>query len=100
MCKLEEVKDLLIDFIEEETEDGLECANGQELGMAIDMVKDLSKAMYHFKLIEAMDTTYGIENLEKHVKCLRKMAENATATERQTMIQHLTNAVTTIQQMR
>ena len=29
MCKLEEVKDLLIDFIEEETEDGLECANGQ-----------------------------------------------------------------------
>ena len=31
---------------------------------------------------------------------LRKMAENATATERQTIIQHLTNAVTTIQQMR
>ena len=76
MCKLEEVKDLLIDFIEEETEDGLECTNGQELGMAIDMVKDLSKAMYHFKLIEAMDTTYGIENLERHIKCLRKMAEN------------------------
>ena len=46
------------------------------------------------------DTTYGIENLERHVKCLRKMAENATATERQTIIQHLTNAVTTIQQMR
>lgn len=99
-CKLDKIKDELIEYIDEETSKGLKYTNGTKLEMAVDMVKDIAKANYHFKLIEAMDTEYSEENFNRHIKCLRRMAENATQLERQNMIQHLNNLNSTLQQMR
>lgn len=55
------MKDKLIGCIEKQINDNLEYANAQELGEAVDMVKDLSEAIYYCTITEAMDDKSGLE---------------------------------------
>lgn len=56
MC---EIEDRILKMICAETADGLESVETDELGEAVDMVKDLAKAKYYASVVEAM-------NEEKH----------------------------------
>lgn len=58
MHKLKRMKELLVDAIECEMAEGLEEVDTKELGEAIDMVKDLAKAIYYCTVTEAMEGGY------------------------------------------
>ena len=49
------MKDKLVDAIEKQINGNLEYANTEELGDAVDMVKDLSEAIYYCTITEAME---------------------------------------------
>jgi tyrosyl-tRNA synthetase len=55
MEKLHKIKECLIDCVANQVENHLDCVNTKELGEAIDMIKDISKAMYYFTITEAME---------------------------------------------
>lgn len=55
MYKLKHMKDKLITAIGEQIDGNLEAVNSGELGDAIDMVKDLSEAIYYCTVTEAME---------------------------------------------
>lgn len=61
MEKLKHMKNKLLEAIEKEINGNLEYANTQELGEAVDMVKDLSEAIYYCTITEAMEdkSSYG-----------------------------------------
>lgn len=54
MERLKMIKDNLISLISSEAMD-LHSANCEELGAAIDMVKDISEAIYYCSIVKAMD---------------------------------------------
>ena len=56
--KMKHIQEEILHCVEKQTQD-LRNADTQELGQAIDMIKDLSKAIYHTTITEAM------ENAEK-----------------------------------
>ena len=57
MC---EIEDRILKMICAETSDGLENVETEELGEAVDMVKDLAKAKYYASVVEAMNAEkYG-----------------------------------------
>lgn len=60
------MKDKLISCIESQIEGNLEYANTQELGEAVDMVKDLSEAIYYCTITEAMDEKGGYRDGGHH----------------------------------
>jgi hypothetical protein len=65
MEKLKYMKAKLVDCIEKEINGNLEYTNAQELGEAVDMVKDLSEAIYYCTITEAMEDKgngYGYGN--------------------------------------
>ena len=55
MEKLKHMKMKLMEAIEKEINGNLEYANTEELGDAVDMVKDLSEAIYYCTITEAME---------------------------------------------
>ena len=55
MYQLKQMKDKLITAIEAQINGNLEYANTEELGEAVDMVKDLSEAIYYCTITEAME---------------------------------------------
>lgn len=55
MEHLKYMKDKLISCIEKQISGNLEYANAQELGEAVDMVKDLSEAIYYCTITDAME---------------------------------------------
>ena len=55
MYKLKHMKDKLVTAIGEQIDGNLEAVNSGELGDAIDMVKDLSEAIYYCTVTEAME---------------------------------------------
>lgn len=55
MDRLKYMKSKLVDCIEKEIDGNLEYTNAQELGEAVDMVKDLSEAIYYCTITEAME---------------------------------------------
>ena len=55
MYKLKYMKDKLIDAIETQIEGNLEAVNATELGEVVDMVKDISEAIYYCTVTEAME---------------------------------------------
>ena len=55
MDKLKHMKENLFNRIDAEIARGLENIDTKELGEAIDMVKDLSEAMYYCSIVEAME---------------------------------------------
>jgi hypothetical protein len=57
MC---EIEDRILKALCEETENGLGCVDAEELGEAVDMVKDIAKAKYYASVVEAMNAEkYG-----------------------------------------
>jgi hypothetical protein len=53
MHRLKEIKDCLISCVQTEMHD-LEEVDTHELGEVIDMIKDISEAMYYCSVVEAM----------------------------------------------
>lgn len=67
MEHLKRMKEKLVNCVETEINGNLECTNTQELGEAVDMIKDLSEAIYYVTITEAMEGKgkYGHET-SKH----------------------------------
>lgn len=60
MEELKKIKDKLVTTICSQLDNGIENVDTQEMGMVIDMVKDLADAIYHCTLVKAMEeSTYG-----------------------------------------
>lgn len=55
MYKLKHMKEKLVGIIGEQIDGNLEAVNSTELGEAVDMVKDLSEAIYYCTITEAME---------------------------------------------
>lgn len=55
MYQLKQMKEKLVNAIENQINGNLEYANAEELGEAVDMVKDLSEAIYYCTITEAME---------------------------------------------
>ena len=55
MEHLKMMKERLVDCVEKQITGNLEYANAEELGEAVDMIKDLSEAIYYCTITEAMD---------------------------------------------
>lgn len=54
MHRMKEIKDCLIECVQSEMHD-LENADTHELGEVVDMIKDLSEAMYYCTIVAAME---------------------------------------------
>lgn len=54
MEKMKEIKNMLVDKIYEHMGD-LDYLETEELGEVIDMIKDLSKSIYHCTIVDAME---------------------------------------------
>lgn len=54
MYQLEHIKSKLVDAVSSQINGSLECVNAEELGEVVDMVKDLSEAIYYCTITEAM----------------------------------------------
>lgn len=52
--KLYEIKEHLSSLVEEATSNDLSCVDTHEIGEVIDMIKDLSQAIYYDTIVEAM----------------------------------------------
>lgn len=55
MEHLKMMKERLVDCVEKQINSNLEYTNAEELGEAVDMIKDLSEAIYYCTITEAMD---------------------------------------------
>ena len=55
MEKLEDMKKQLVSCVEQQVSTNLKDASSEELGAAIDMIKDLSEAIYYCTITEAMN---------------------------------------------
>lgn len=55
MEHLKRMKEKLVSCVETQINGNLEYANAEELGEAVDMIKDLSEAIYYCTITEAMD---------------------------------------------
>ncbi len=61
MEHLKMMKERLVDCVEKQISSNLEYTNAQELGEAVDMIKDLSEAIYYCTITEAMDEKSQME---------------------------------------
>lgn len=60
MDNLKKIKDKLETTIVSQLENGIENVDTQEMGMAIDMLKDIASTIYHCTLVKAMESSeYG-----------------------------------------
>ncbi len=66
MKRLEHTKEMLMDAVQSQLGD-LRSANTEELGQAIDMIKDLSEAIYYCQIVEAMKESDKDKEKEKHI---------------------------------
>jgi hypothetical protein len=55
MEQLKSMKHKLVECVEKQISGNLEYTNAQELGEAVDMIKDLSEAIYYCTITEAME---------------------------------------------
>ena len=55
MERLKHIKHKLIELVEAEVNENLEAVDTYELGEVIDMIKDLSEAIYYCTVTEAME---------------------------------------------
>jgi hypothetical protein len=54
MEKLEQMKECLIGIVEGQVYGNMDKVSAEELGEAVDMIKDLSEAIYYCTITEAM----------------------------------------------
>ena len=62
MEHLKNMKTKLVDCVEKQISGNLEYTNAQELGEAVDMIKDLSEAIYYCTITEAMEDKSHMKN--------------------------------------
>lgn len=62
MEHLKSMKTKLVDCVEKQISGNLEYTNAQELGEAVDMIKDLSEAIYYCTITEAMEGKDQMKN--------------------------------------
>lgn len=62
MEHLKSMKTKLVDCVEKQISGNLEYTNAQELGEAVDMIKDLSEAIYYCTITEAMEDKGQMKN--------------------------------------
>lgn len=55
MEKLKRLKEMLMDGVQAETSKGLQSVNKEELGEAIDMIKDIEEIIYYCSITKAME---------------------------------------------
>lgn len=55
MERLKHIQHKLIELVEMEVNENLEAVDTCELGEVIDMIKDLSEAIYYYTVTEAME---------------------------------------------
>lgn len=55
MEKLKRLKEMLMDGVASETSRGLQSVNKEELGEAIDMIKDIEEIIYYCSITKAME---------------------------------------------
>ena len=55
MDKLKRLKEMLMDGVASETSKGLQSVNKEELGEAIDMIKDIEEIIYYCSITKAME---------------------------------------------
>lgn len=55
MEKLKCIKHKLVDAVYNELSKDIHCINTEELGEAVDMIKDISKALYYCSVVEEME---------------------------------------------
>ena len=55
MEKLKRLKEMLMDGVTAETSKGLHSVNKEELGEAIDMIKDIEEIIYYCSITKAME---------------------------------------------
>ena len=60
MYHLKQMKDKLVEAIEKQVNGNLEYANTEELGDAVDMVKDLSEAIYYCTITKVRKSNASI----------------------------------------
>ena len=60
MKRLKKMQDVLICCVEAQIHENLDKVDTKELGEAIDMIKDLSEAMYYTAITDAMES--GVED--------------------------------------
>lgn len=87
MKPLKEICEKLLSTIKHEFEKGVECVDTEEMGDAIDMLKDvydakekIAKACYYKKIVEAMEKSEE-EDKEEEKYMLRKFMEEANGNE-------------------
>ena len=66
MDKLRKMQDCLIDVVEGQIHGNLDKVDTKELGEAIDMIKDLSEAMYYCAITKAMEGEEEEEYESRH----------------------------------
>lgn len=62
MEQLKMMKHKLTECVEKQINGNLEYTNAQELGEAVDMIKDLSEAIYYCTITEAMEDKSNVKN--------------------------------------
>lgn len=55
MKRLKDIKEKILDCVHCQVEHSLETTDTKELGEAVDMIKDITEAMYYCTVIEAME---------------------------------------------
>jgi hypothetical protein len=77
MEKLKHIKKCLVNCVEEEMEKGLHNVDTEELGEAIDMIKDMEEAMYYHSIVKAVEEADGDEYIYPHVMYRGDMSETS-----------------------
>jgi hypothetical protein len=93
MDRLKKVKESIIECIEVQIEHNLDNVNTKELGEAIDMVKDLSEAIYYCTVTEAMHAPQHYDSETKSAYCRKTYMEGKTHNDKLKQMQELENYV-------
>jgi hypothetical protein len=70
MEHMKKIKEILLEHIYSEVTENIDCVNTEELGEAIDMVKDLAEAIYYCTVVAAMEhpTHHDDKKVEEVIK--------------------------------
>lgn len=64
ISRIHNMLEKLTECVESEIDKGIEQVDVCEIGQAIDMIKDLSEALYYRKVVDAMDKVSPEETVE------------------------------------
>lgn len=66
MERLKNMKENLVSAVQSQISGNLNAVDAQELGAAVDMIKDLSEALYYCSVVEAMEKSEKESKKEEH----------------------------------